>query len=167
MQIVNSTIACHTKPTIRIRLETLPGAKLYPKFPGAKVRFHGFSAMFFRSGKINVLGLRKVQNLNRTMQELTRYLSDAGYPVSVEGKVNNVVVSNKLGTSVNLEAAYALFRKNDCRCMLELELYPALRIWHGWTAMVYHTGAIILTGLADPDAAIEAMTWISHSLRNQ
>jgi TATA-box binding protein (TBP) (component of TFIID and TFIIIB) len=167
VRVVNSTIACITQPKVHIHLSNLPKSRQYRRFPGASVRFDGYTAMFFASGRINVLGLKNLEHLEATMQVLTDYLRSAGYNVDVKGTVKNVVTFAAGNCRVNLARSYDYIKSCGCICMLEQELYPALRIWqqdYKWTAMVYHTGNLIVTGTANVSEAFEASNFILRSM---
>ena len=164
MPIVNSTIACCTDPPVHIRLEELPGATRYPRFPGAKIRLDGFTAMIFRSGKLNIVGLKNLSRLNEAVQSVTAFIREAGYPVSLIAELQNVVVSDKLYKTINLPDAHRKLIKSGYSSMLELELYPAIRVWKFWTGMIYHTGSIIITGLKSAEEGIDAVDGLKSSL---
>ena len=167
VRVVNSTIACVTTPKVNINLSKLPNSRKFSRFPGASVRFDGYTAMFFASGRINVLGLKNLELLELTMDSLSKYLGSAGYNVEVNGTVKNVVTFAAGTERVNLARSYDYIKRCGCFCMLEQELYPALRIWHKdkkWTALVYHTGNLIVTGTANVGEAFAASDFILRSL---
>lgn len=159
MSVVNSTICCTTVPHTAIDLQQLPNACTYSRFPGVSVRFEGYTAMFFASGRINVLGLRDLRRQDTVMEALSAYLSQAGFNVRISGTVKNVVVFGTLPGRISLNRSFVSIRELGFTCMLEQELYPALRIWpkdRSWTALVYHTGKVIVTGASDVHVAISA-----------
>lgn len=160
MRVVNSTVACWTEPSVNIVVHELPGAQTYGRFPGGRVKFNGYTAMFFGTGKINVLGLRNLDHIDDMLLELAAYLACAGYNVQVKGVLRNVVVSSNLKRRINLTDMYYRLKGFGVKCMLELEMYPALRAWHGWSALIYHTGTIIVTGAHTPSVAKEACMWL-------
>jgi TATA-box binding protein (TBP) (component of TFIID and TFIIIB) len=151
MEVVNSTVACQLVPPTKIDVTNLPNAKVYRQFPGVKVRFENFTAMIFGSGKINVLGYRTPSKLETVARTLEEYLEKAGYAsVTVTCIVKNVVLSASLHKRINLQHAYTSFKTKGFTCILELEMYPGLRVHDGKvTSLVYHTGAVIVTGTSD------------------
>jgi len=150
VRIVNSTICCKLQGSLY--LDRLPNARTYPKFPGASVRFDEFTAMFFQSGRINVLGLRNLNHLDTAIHVLKDYLKHTGVDTNLTGEVKNVVAVGKFGKAINLPRLHSRLQQLGFTCMLEQELYPALRVWprhERWAALVYHTGKVIVTGAAD------------------
>lgn len=164
MRIVNTTIACSTEPRVKLRLKSLPNCVHYKKFPGVKIRFQGFTAMIFRSGKINLLGLKTLDRLDQIFCDIAVYLSRAGYDVKVQGCIKNIVITTTVDSGINLTASYNRFKAMGFKCMLELELYPALRVWNKWTALIYHSGTIIVTGVCEAQLAEITCKWLEATV---
>lgn len=168
MEVVNSTLSCELCPPTKLSLGDLRGSTTFRQFPGVKVRFDAFTAMFFRSGKVNVLGYRSPDDLTVVASAIEKYLHKVGYTsVVVKCHIKNVVVSASLHSRINLEKAYGLLRDNGCRCLLELEMYPGLRVRakDKTSSLVYHTGAVIVTGTSDLTHARSFMSWLLELLK--
>lgn len=159
MAVVNSTVTAYTKPLIRINLQNLPNAQTFPKFPAAKVKFPGYTAMIFASGKINVLGSRN-PDIDEMKTAIEEYLQNAGYNTTVSCTVKNIVVSGTLKKHVNLVQLYTCLKSCSIYCIYEPETYPAIRIWHECSVLVYHTGKIIVTGTKCKQTAQAKFMWI-------
>jgi TATA-box binding protein (TBP) (component of TFIID and TFIIIB) len=165
MRVVNSTIACCSEPQVTVNLQKLPAATTYTRFPGAKVRFGNFTVMFFESGKMNLLGLKDISLLDACLAQVATYMCKAGYNVTVKGHLKNIVVTTKFPAPVNLPDAYGKLREHRYKCMLELELYPAIRVWSTWTALVYHTGQVIVTGLKTIEQGTDAVDSLTKCIQ--
>lgn len=158
VEVVNSTISCWTDAGTKLNLGTIPGAKLYKRFPGAKVTFNGFTAMLFKTGKVNILGLRDLERVVDAVGKVTKLICSTGHDVRLKWEVKNVVTVCRLPSHIDLESVHGRLRDMEGHSMLELELYPALRIWNAqWTALMYHTGVIIVTGAKSVHASCNAV----------
>ena len=161
MKIVNSTLACTTVPLIQVHPAKLKHAQGFPKFPGHKVRFSDWTFMFFTSGRFNILGLKRLDLLDIVEDAMTEYLSSCCYPVAIKIRVANVVFFESYNGRINLRECFSML-KDEYKCVLELEFYPALRVHNGWCALIYQSGKIIVTGTTEVEKSLCHLTEIVH-----
>lgn len=160
IRMVNSTAVITPAAVTPLSLETLPGARTYPRFPGARIRFAGFTLLAFRSGSLVVVGAKDLTVLSEAKQKVQDFLNSCGYQEfrAIELKITNFVFAATMNGTLDLTAAHQHLRSMGRTSFYEMELYPALRVWQSeGTLLIYATGKVILTGVKDHSKGIEIM----------
>lgn len=107
-----------------------------------------FAALVFTSGKVNLVGVHHPDAVAPAFATLLEVLQTAGVDLAPDPqpRIVNLVSSGNLGTGVSLlKLAFALDLKN---IEYEPEVFPGLvyRSEAGGVALIFTTGAMIITG---------------------
>jgi transcription initiation factor TFIID TATA-box-binding protein len=127
------------------------------RFPGLLYRSTSpkFAARIFTSGKVNLTGLQHPDAITPALVALLEVLRTAGATLhpDPQPRIVNLVTTGPLGTGVSLvKLAFALDLKN---IEYEPETFPGLvyRSEAGGTALVFGSGAVVVTGTRSLDRA--------------
>ncbi len=137
---------------------TIPGAD-YDKrrFPGLVYRRTSpkFSAIVFTSGKANLTGLPNPDSIAPALAALLAALRTAGVTLDTDPqpRIVNLVTTGNLGTGVSLVRLTSAL--DLAKIEYEPETFPGLvyRSAAGGTALVFGSGAVVVTGTRSLDAA--------------
>ena len=139
------------------------------RFPGVVLRMQDpkIAALVFGSGKVVLTGAKSVDSLSRGLQILGDRLRalDIDIPHDLTFKVQNIVTSADLGTSINLNKIAVGF--NLDKIEYEPEQFPGL-VYRlddpKVVVLLFGSGKMIITGGKQPDDARRAVQRILSEL---
>lgn len=115
------------------------------RFNGAIVKDFGCTLLVFRNGKINVLGVKEIENAVKAIKSFCECL-DAPYTCK-EMEMVNLVACAALGKKINLARI-----ASDYKDLISYrpEIYPAAYYTNGKKekpkVLIFHTGKLVFTG---------------------
>ena len=141
------------------------------RFPGVVIRMKDpkIAALIFNSGKVVLTGAKSVESLDRGLAilgDLLRSL-DVTIPDELTYKIQNIVTSADLGSTINLNKIAVGF--NLERIEYEPEQFPGLvyRLENPKVVvLLFGSGKLIITGGKEPDDAKKAVIKILSDLRS-
>lgn len=141
-KIQNMTVAYTLKNDIKLPPD-LPNVKYdAQKFNGAIWKHNGLTFLIFRTGKINCVGGKKIENVQREMNNLAKTLEN----YIVEEKLVNLVASQTLAYNLDLTSLHD-YLKARYNVSYEPELFAGLKVTlSGVVVICFHTGKVIMTG---------------------
>jgi len=141
------------------------------RFPGVVMRMKDpkIAALVFGSGKVVLTGAKSVDNLSRGLEILGERLRALNIPIydDLTYKIQNIVTSADLGTSINLNKIAVGF--NLDKIEYEPEQFPGLvyRLEEPKVVvLLFGSGKMIITGGKQPEDAKKAVRKILLDLSN-
>ena len=127
--------------------------KRFPRFPGAHYKTKGYSAMIFRSGKVNVLGCKSDEAVKKAVEEIQGLLAECSVNVKIiSWRISNYVFTYVHNAPFPLEKCWnalsngyegELITPTDENLMRQ---YIMLRKQKGMHMRIYPKGKMVIIG---------------------
>lgn len=136
-------------------------------FPGLILKMDRIGILLFRTGRMVVVGAKTVRDVEEVIRKILRVLRSylTNTPRTIRVKIQNIVVTAKLGRQVNLEK---LAQKLPNAFYIP-EQFPGLIYRPGLgepVLLVFSTGSIVIVGAKTEEEAVNAYNRFRELLEN-